>query len=77
MEEGFAPYTCAFIEYTNDPGIAMYKCSDGKNRRIPGWAIPGHLPPQPNYKKMKKQGKVLYFGYQSSSGNQTSQRTEL
>lgn len=66
---GFATFTGEFIRYTNDPGIGLYKCSDGKERLIPGWAVEGHLPPMPNYKKMQKQGKMLTFGYASSSEN--------
>lgn len=35
-KEGFAPYLIeSFIEWTNDPGIAKFKCSDGKERYIP------------------------------------------
>jgi hypothetical protein len=66
---GWASFTGEFIRYTNDPGIALYKCSDSKERLIPGWAAEGHLPPQPNYDKMKKQGKMLTFGYASGSEN--------
>ncbi len=66
---GWAPFTGEFIRYTNDPGVALHKCSDGKERLIPGWAVEGPLPPQPDYKKMEKQGKMLWFGYASSSEN--------
>jgi|AGTN01.1.fsa_nt_gi hypothetical protein len=44
--EGYAPYTSVFKEWTEDPGIQLHKCSDGKERRIPGWALePINLPP--------------------------------
>lgn len=38
---GMADYTATFKEWTDDPGIALMMCSDGKDRRIPGWAIEG------------------------------------
>lgn len=38
---GMTDYTATFKEWTNDPGIALMTCSDGKDRRIPGWAIEG------------------------------------
>lgn len=69
LKEGLTSFTGKFIAWTNDPGIALIKCSDGKDRLIPSYAIPGHKPPQPNYEKMKKQGKMYYFGHISSSEN--------
>jgi len=36
---GVAPYTATFTQWSTDPGIAVMACSDGKERRIPGWAI--------------------------------------
>ena len=34
--KGFAKYTVKdFVEWTNDPGIGKFKCSDGKERLIP------------------------------------------
>ena len=50
MLPGYAPYTAEFIEWTEDPGIALCQCSDGKKRRIPGFAMEGDhetLPVQP------------------------------
>jgi hypothetical protein len=38
---GSAPYTATFKEWTEDPGIALMECSDGKERRVPAWAIEG------------------------------------
>lgn len=67
--DGLASFTGEFIAWTSDPGVALIKCSDGENRRIPSYAIPGHMPPQPNYEKMKKHGKMYYFGHASSSEN--------
>lgn len=50
VEDGYAPYTARFIEWTNDPGIATFRCSDGKDRLIPTFALNGvpigYLPKQ-------------------------------
>ena len=32
-------YTAEFVEWTKDPGVAVFKCSDKKERRIPTCAI--------------------------------------
>ena len=32
---GYATYTAEFKQWTNDPGIALCTCSDGKERLIP------------------------------------------
>ena len=40
-EDGYAAYTADFKEWTEDPGIAMCICSDGKERRIPTYALEG------------------------------------
>lgn len=60
---GKAPYTATFIEWTNDPGIGRFQCSDGKERLIPTFALEGDrngLPPQ-SYKDK------VYFGESSHS----------
>ena len=58
-----APYTAHFIRWTSDPGIGLFKCSDGHNRLIPTFAImnfsPRDLPAQ------RKTG--VLFGQPSSS----------
>lgn len=50
-EEGFTEYTAIFKEWTKDPGIAIFSCSDGKERMIPTFAIEEiiteELPKQP------------------------------
>ncbi|MCK5615306.1 hypothetical protein KAR91_76285 [Candidatus Pacearchaeota archaeon] len=58
-----APYTAHFLHWTSDPGIGLFKCSDGRNRIIPTFAIMDFstrdLPAQP------KTG--VLFGQPSSS----------
>lgn len=39
VEEGHAPYTASFIKWTNDPGVALFRCSDGIDRLIPTFAL--------------------------------------
>jgi hypothetical protein len=34
-EKGYASYTATFEKWTNDPGVALFLCSDGKERLIP------------------------------------------
>ncbi len=36
---GITNYTVTFKEWTNDPGIAKWECSDGKDRLIPDCCI--------------------------------------
>jgi hypothetical protein len=36
---GHAPYTAAFVDWTDTPGIAIFQCSDGHLRRIPATAV--------------------------------------
>lgn len=38
--EGDAPYTAELIEWTLDPGVGRFRCSDGKERLIPTFALP-------------------------------------
>jgi len=64
---GAASYTAQFIDWTNDAGIALMRCSDGRDRRVPAYAIEGPLPKTPNYNKLKKEGKFLWLGHASSS----------
>lgn len=35
----YAPYRARFVEWTTDPGIGRFDCSDGKQRVIPTFAI--------------------------------------
>jgi len=39
--DGYAAYKAQFIKWTNDPGIAICLCSDGKKRFIPTFALEG------------------------------------
>jgi hypothetical protein len=36
---GLATYTAEFVKWTDDPGIAIFKCSDGKDRKLPACQI--------------------------------------
>jgi hypothetical protein len=64
-EPGVANYTAKFKEWTNDPGIAVFICSDGIERKIPTCCLIGddiELPEQ----IYPKEGHVL-FGPSSES----------
>jgi len=68
--EGYAPYTAdTFIGWTNDPGVGEFKCSDGKERRIPSCQISTEyrksLPPRPKLNPLKGEG--VLFGRASES----------
>jgi hypothetical protein len=39
--KGYAKYTATFKSWTNDPGIAVCECSDGKERLIPSCCLIG------------------------------------
>lgn len=65
MVGGYADYTATFKEWTEDPGIAVCKCSDGKERLIPSCCLNGF-----DYKACPEQNtdnKVGYFGIPSRS----------
>ena len=51
LEDGLTSYTAEFKEWTTDPGVGRFICSDGEERLIPTFALRGgdtnHLPPQP------------------------------
>jgi len=70
---GIAPYTVEFIKWTDDPGIFLGKCSDGKDRLIPSCQVVhiNPLPPMPSYaalkRKMKKANILIHVGTPSSS----------
>jgi hypothetical protein len=42
--EGLTPYTATFKEWTSDPGIGIFTCSDGEERLIPTFAIISKMP---------------------------------
>ncbi len=45
MTSGYASYTAEFKRWTEDPGIAVCACSDGKERLIPSFALDGFQKP--------------------------------
>jgi hypothetical protein len=70
---GNAPYTVEFISWTDDPGMFLGKCSDGKERLIPAWAAICHVfnPPMPDYvevrRYIKENNLLIHMGTPSSS----------
>jgi len=42
LKPGYAPYTATLKEWTLDPGVGLFTCSDGKERLIPSFAVEGH-----------------------------------
>ena len=67
---GFAPYTVeSFIKWTNDPGIGLFKCSNGQDKLIPTWALTQEycktLPTAPVLKPFEGFG--VLFGESSNS----------
>lgn len=63
---GEAEYTAEFKEWTNDPGVGVFICSDGKERLIPTFAIK----PLETVKSLPKQSYehgMLLFGAPSKS----------
>lgn len=40
LRKGYAPYTATLLEWTLDPGVGRFQCSDGKVRLIPWFAVP-------------------------------------
>jgi len=62
-KKGMAKYTAKFKKWTNDPGIALFECSDGKERLIPSCCLIGDIS---NLPKEDMLNKVL-FGQMSKS----------
>lgn len=62
---GYADYTATFKEWTEDPGIAVCECSDGKERLIPSCSLYGF--DKDAYPKQNTDGKVGYWGSPSKS----------
>lgn len=63
---GLANYTATFTEWTDDPGIALCECSDGKTRKIPSCSLireEDYLLPGCKLKKSK----TMTFGEPSHS----------
>jgi hypothetical protein len=63
--KGTAKYTADFIKWTNDPGIAECKCSDGKTRLIPSFAFIGVK--QEELPEQVYDTKPVFFGQPSHS----------
>ena len=63
--EGLAPYKAKFNRWTNDPGIAVFDCSDGEERLIPTFAVMGEMPD--STPKQTYEGGKQYFGIPSHS----------
>ena len=63
---GHTPYTAEFVEWTRDPGVAKFQCSDGKVRLIPTFALEGDTSELPKQNYQKVGGKVL-FGISANS----------
>ena len=57
---GYTSYTAEFLEWTNDPGVAKFQCSDGKIRLIPTFALEGDRSVMPKQDYQKLGGKVLF-----------------
>lgn len=60
---GEAPYSATFVEWTNDPGVANFRCSDSKERLIPTFALIGDQSGLPEQDYTHK----VYFGSPSHS----------
>jgi hypothetical protein len=41
LEESYADYTAKFSNWTDDPGIGVFECSDGRSRLIPVCVLVG------------------------------------
>lgn len=57
---GYAKYTAEFKEWTEDPGVAVCSCSDGKERLIPTFALEGFC--EEDYPKQNNENKFFYIG---------------
>jgi len=57
---GIAPYRAKFKEWTNDPGVAVFECSDSKERLIPTFAIAARGLKKHPLPKQDMSNKVLF-----------------
>ena len=57
--DGITNFTASFVKWTNDPGVAVCKCSDGKQRNIPTCALSGFSSKNVN-KQTYEGGKIIY-----------------
>ena len=60
---GLANYTAEFKEWTNDPGIAICKCSDNQTRLIPSCCLIGDTTLLP---EQDMSNKILFGQYSTS-----------
>ncbi len=68
IDEALAPFTAEFMSWSdNDPGIALCKCSDGKERLIPFCALVGFVNERKSYPEQVIKGERAIFGKPSSS----------
>lgn len=71
--EVIMPYQAKFKEWTQDPGIAIFECTDGEERYIPTFAVVGfrleHVDSQ------EKSG--MMFGLSCSSDDKVRQDARL
>lgn len=58
---GMSKYTAVFKEWSNKPGIGIYKCSDNKERKIPTSCLIG------NTKALPEQSKTIIFNEPSNT----------
>jgi len=61
--QGMASYEAKFSRWTNDPGIGVFECSDGKERLIPTFALIGNTSELPEQDMSNK----VMFGTPSHS----------
>ena len=62
---GYASYTAEFKCWTEDPGVAVCSCSDGKERLIPTCYLDGFK--MSDYPKQDTENKEFYVGEPCSS----------
>lgn len=63
--DGLTDYSARFIEWTPDPGVGLFQCSDGPKRLIPTFALLGR---KKHFKLLPKQPKTgVLFGAPSNS----------
>ena len=58
--KGYAKYTAEFKKWTEDPGVAVCICSDGKERLIPSFALEDF--DVSLYPEQNTENKFMYMG---------------
>lgn len=69
---GYASYTAEFKCWTEDPGVAVCFCSDGKERLIPTCYLDGFK--TSDYPKQDTENKEFYIGEPCSSDDKKPSR---